>query len=596
MWLVNCTTLKLEDFIGSNIPKYAILSHTWEEEEVTFHELDQYHPGNLDLPEPRLRQLIYDTTPKGYHKIWETCFKARKHGFQYAWVDTCCINKDSSAELTESINSMFKWYQNAEECYVFLSDLPLGTPAEEWLPECKWFTRGWTLQELIAPQKVLFYNQGWKYVGSKTNFCDLISEITKINKPVLLGTSPAWDYSTATRMSWAAHRKTTRDEDIAYCLLGIFQANLPMIYGEGANAFFRLQEEIVRRTNDLTVFAWNPRAGQELPCSLFALSPRGFADTGSVERIHQDELAPVFSITNRGLRFENFKQLRKMPIKDADRVLGVSDTSEYSPTSVMTYYIPLGEHLEPGTRWFTIAMKLRKIGPDLFVRSGKLLEFAWDLSSGLRASFHICLEPPEFNPKGMPDGRAREGAVYFPGHVFQIKDVLPESHWDAADMLFYTPWDDFSLVLCARGVVYLAESVVTLMLCIRHTIEPKSEDTQDWHARVSSVIFDAEQHHRLASWLFRQERFGHDVTWDDVQIDHPEILDFTNQLEVVANGIGYRISISATESIVPSISEESIISIEFDVKKLRSPTLETNQRHQQGESVRVFKDLPDKRR
>ena len=292
MWLVNCTTLKLEDFIGSNIPKYAILSHTWEEEEVTFHELDRHRPGNLDLPEPRLRQLIYDRTPKGYHKIWKTCSKARKHGFQYAWIDTCCINKDSSAELTESINSMFQWYQNAEECYVFLSDLPLGTPAEEWLPECKWFTRGWTLQELIAPQKVLFYNQGWKYVGSKTMFCDLISEITNIDKGVLLGTTPAWNHSTATRMSWAAHRQTTRVEDIAYCLLGIFQVNLPMIYGEGANAFFRLQEEIVRRTNDLTVFAWDQREGQESPCRLFALSPGGFADIGLVVRIPQILLDP----------------------------------------------------------------------------------------------------------------------------------------------------------------------------------------------------------------------------------------------------------------------------------------------------------------
>jgi hypothetical protein len=590
MWLVNCKTLKLEYFIGSNTPKYAILSHTWEEEEVTFHELDRHHPGNLDLPEPRLRQLIYDTTPKGYHKIWETCFKAREHGFQYAWIDTCCINKDSSAELTESINSMFRWYQNAEECYVFLSDLPSATPVEEWLPNCKWFTRGWTLQELIAPQKVLFHNQGWKYVGSKTMFCDMISEITNIDKEVLRGTTPAWGFPTATRMSWAAHRQTSRVEDIAYCLLGIFQVNLPMIYGEGANAFFRLQEEIVRRTNDLTVFAWDQREGQELPCNLFALSPGGFADIGFIMRIPQVLLDPVFSITNRGLRFENFKMLRMMKIRDADSGLGVSDTSEYSPISGMMYYIPLGirlkaEDLESSSRWSTIAMKLRKIGPDLFIRFGKLLKIAWN-ASGPQISFHICLVPRELHLLG--DVNGRRGAVYFPGHVFQIKKVLPESHWDAADMLFYAPWVDFSLVLAARGVVHLAESVVTLMLCIR--VEITAGGT------LSCRLFNAEQHHRLASWLFRQERFGHDVTWDDVQIDHPETLDFTNQLEVVANGIGYRISVSATPSIVPSISEESIYSVNFDVQKLQSPTLETDQRHQQGESVRVFKDLPDRRR
>ncbi|PMD20393.1 HET-domain-containing protein, partial [Hyaloscypha hepaticicola] len=304
MWLVNCTTLKLEYFIGSKIPKYAILSHTWEDEQVTFQELDRHHPRDLDLSERRLRQHIYDTTPKGYHKIWETCFLSKKRGFQHAWIDTCCINNDSSAELTESINSMFQWYQNAEECYVFLSDLPSETSAEEGFLKCKWFTRGWTLQELIAPKQVLFYNQAWKYVGSKATFCDLISEITNIDKRVLQGINAAWDFSTATRMSWAAQRQTTRIEDIAYCLLGIFQVNLPMIYGEGANAFFRLQEEIVRRTNDLTVLAWNQKEGQELPCSLFASSPAGFADTGFVEAFHQQFLAPVFSITNKGLRFE----------------------------------------------------------------------------------------------------------------------------------------------------------------------------------------------------------------------------------------------------------------------------------------------------
>ncbi len=593
MWLVNCTTLTLECFIGSNIPKYAILSHTWEEEEVTFQELDRHHPGDLDLPEPRLRQHIYDTTPKGYHKIWETCFKARRHGFQYAWIDTCCINKDSSAELTESINSMFQWYQNAEECYVFLPDLPSETSAEEGFPNCKWFTRGWTLQELIAPKKLLFYNQAWKYVGSKTLLCDLISEITKIGKLVLQGTVPAWGHSTSTRMSWAAHRQTTRVEDIAYCLLGIFQVNLPMIYGEGANAFLRLQEEIVRRTNDLTIFAWNQREGQELPYTLFAPSPAGFSDTRFLMQFSQRELVPVFSITNKGLRFENFKRLRKILIKGADNGLGVSETSEYLTTSVMTYYIPLGGFWNPNrsevSTTTTLAMKLRKIGPDLFVRFGELLKIPWDLNSSPSMSFHICLEPPELRFGRNAD--AREGAVYFPRQAFQIKDVVPESYWDAADMLFYAPWDDFSLVLAARGVVHLADSVVTLMLCFRFML-----DTEHLTFHTSCMVFNAEKHNRLVSWLFRHKRFGHDITWNDVQIDHPEILDFTNQLEVVAHGTGYRISVSLTLGIVPHISKESLYSVEFEIEKLPSSTLETNQSHRQGQSSGWLKHLPDRRR
>jgi hypothetical protein len=143
MWLVNSSTLQLEYFVGSNTPSYVILSHTWEDEEVTFQELAQ--PSAV--------------SKKGYLKIKETCLKARRHGHRYAWIDTCCIDKSSSAELTESINSMFRWYKNAEVCYAFLSDFRSGASAEDELAACRWFTRGWTLQELIAPTRLRFYNQ-----------------------------------------------------------------------------------------------------------------------------------------------------------------------------------------------------------------------------------------------------------------------------------------------------------------------------------------------------------------------------------------------------------------------------------------------------
>jgi len=117
---------------------------------------------------------------------------------------------------------MFQWYQDAIECYVFLSDLSAGTTSSEGFAGCKWFTRGWTLQELIAPTTVLFYNQSWEYLGTKEEFCDEISLITNINKEVLEGSAKLWNESVAARMSWAAHRETTRTEDLAYCLLGIF--------------------------------------------------------------------------------------------------------------------------------------------------------------------------------------------------------------------------------------------------------------------------------------------------------------------------------------------------------------------------------------
>jgi hypothetical protein len=202
MWLVNATMLKLHQFSESNIPQYSILSHTWEDEEVTFQE--------LVLPSSRVE------SKKGYLKIKQTCIRALEHGIQYAWIDTCCIDKTSSAELMENINSMFQWCKAAAHCYVYLSDLRPGTPAEGGLGACRWFTRGWTLQELIAPKEVQFYDQEWKHIGSKADFSDTIASITRINVKVLLGYDKAKRYSVASRMAWAAHWRAERTEDLAY--------------------------------------------------------------------------------------------------------------------------------------------------------------------------------------------------------------------------------------------------------------------------------------------------------------------------------------------------------------------------------------------
>jgi hypothetical protein len=278
MWLVNSSTLNLEYFVGSNIPKYAILSHTWEDEEVSLQELAQH----------------FAASKKGYIKIKETCVRARRHGLQYAWIDTCCIDKSSSAELTECINSMFQWYKNAEKCHVFLSDLGSETPAEDGLAACHWFTRGWTLQELIAPAEVRFYNQTWSSIGTKKKFSSIISSITSIDKNALLSHRPPKAYSVATRMSWAAYRETTRIEDLAYCLLGIFDVNIPMIYGKGTKSFRRLQEEIISGSNDLTIFAWDQEQEEGGPNHLFAPSPAQFGHANSIECVPRPLADPAF--------------------------------------------------------------------------------------------------------------------------------------------------------------------------------------------------------------------------------------------------------------------------------------------------------------
>ncbi|PVH83581.1 HET-domain-containing protein [Cadophora sp. DSE1049] len=269
MWLINTTTLGLEEFFGSDTPRYAILSHTWDDEEVSFQEFGS-RPATLK---------------KGWSKIKKTCDKAARHGYKYAWVDTCCIDKRSSAELTESINSMFKWYQDAGVCYVYLPDLPADVPVVEGLKACRWFTRGWTLQELIAPRDIRFYGRDWHWLGTKKDFAEQISTITGIRVPVLRLTKSPKIYSISTRMSWAANRTTKRIEDMAYCLLGIFDVTMPMLYGEGTRAFGRLQEEIIKRSNDMTIFAWSQPEGEQEDASgaLFAPSPAFFAQTIEVE-------------------------------------------------------------------------------------------------------------------------------------------------------------------------------------------------------------------------------------------------------------------------------------------------------------------------
>ncbi|KAI0006566.1 heterokaryon incompatibility protein-domain-containing protein [Xylariaceae sp. FL0662B] len=247
MRLLNSSSGEMKDFISYNeIPPYAILSHTWCDDEVSFQDW-QY------LPWPEVQKK------EGYRKIEYCCQQASKEGLEWVWADTCCIDKTSSAELTESINSMFRWYRNAAVCYAFLADVPHDlepSRLEENLGKSRWFTRGWTLQELIAPAEVVFYSMDWHQVGTKSQLSTCISNITLIEETYLDGANIEFA-SIAQRMSWAAKRQTSRDEDVAYCLLGIFDVNMPLIYGEGPKAFQRLQKEIMQAyPEDHTLFAW----------------------------------------------------------------------------------------------------------------------------------------------------------------------------------------------------------------------------------------------------------------------------------------------------------------------------------------------------
>ncbi|KAH7355012.1 heterokaryon incompatibility protein-domain-containing protein, partial [Rhexocercosporidium sp. MPI-PUGE-AT-0058] len=247
--LIQTSTLRLESFLPGQIPEYAILSHTWTDgHEISYEEMES---------------IVLNTSHSarnkfGYSKIVKTCEVARELGLDYIWVDTCCIKKSSSAELSEAINSMFQWYENAEVCIAYLADLPPTSNLENRMSRCKWFTRGWCLQELIAPRNVRFYNCRWIYIGAKvdSNLLSLVARISGIDERVLVDASSLTNISVAKKMSWAASRETTKPEDLAYCLMGIFDVNMPLLYGEGSKAFLRLQEEIIKRSNDLSIFAW----------------------------------------------------------------------------------------------------------------------------------------------------------------------------------------------------------------------------------------------------------------------------------------------------------------------------------------------------
>ncbi|KAI4085923.1 MAG: hypothetical protein LQ348_000961 [Seirophora lacunosa] len=308
MRLINTTTLEFSEFFDNAIPEYVILSHRWGSDEASFKDFEKG----------------IQHTRSGFGKIRGFCNLALKSQYDWAWVDTCCIDKSSSAELTEAINSMYRWYENARVCFVYLADVSWRTTAPALqqasmmsFRASNWFTRGWTLQELLAPQDVRFNDRTWGSIGTKVSLIHEISELTNIDVQYLsphqnievepCSKSPdcrahsGREPSIATRMSWVSRRQTSRTEDMAYCLLGIFDVNMPLLYGEGRKAFRRLQYEILKQSDDESIFAW---ASQFVTHAGLAFWPTDFRDSRYVHRWGpiSNERRP-YSMTNQGLSF-----------------------------------------------------------------------------------------------------------------------------------------------------------------------------------------------------------------------------------------------------------------------------------------------------
>lgn len=365
MRLLNCRTIRLEDFLEDAAPKYAILSHTWGDQEVSHEDMQRLTAAELDM-----------TRGGGYSKLVGACAQALRDGLGYLWADTCCIDKSSSAELSEAINSMFRWYARAQVCYAYLVDVPgshsysssppsnvgaaddddsakeeeeadaaasvVNTPA---FASSRWFTRGWTLQELLAPRRLIFYASDWSRLASKAAVTALLERITKVDayylgassRPNAAALPRLHRAGAAERMSWASGRQTTRPEDMAYCLLGLFGINMPLVYGEGGpRAFRRLQEEIMRGCDDMSLLAWratssgqyHPAATTTTPTvaewSFLADSPASFANSGNIVPVDDGGAASSdkrvgsrrtpFAVTNKGLQVD-------LPLTDGKRSL-----------------------------------------------------------------------------------------------------------------------------------------------------------------------------------------------------------------------------------------------------------------------------------
>ncbi|KAI1349672.1 HET-domain-containing protein [Xylaria sp. FL0043] len=361
MYLLDVHTRQLQEFIGNMTPPYAILSHTWGDDEVLFQ----------DLADPRHKEKL------GYRKIEGCCQQAICDGFDFVWIDTCCIDKRSSAELSEAINSMFRWYGEAKVCYVYLVDVfPEEDPHEpsSVFFNSRWFTRGWTLQELIAPHNLKFFYSNWTVIFETTresreriqfdpyepdfskadSFLDTIASITGIEDWHMYSLHTMditlKHVSVATKLSWVSRRSTTRTEDMAYCLLGLLDVNMPLLYGEGHRAFLRLQEEFLKKSFDSSILLWGfgldrsdiQNFGAGFNPSCLASTPRlfyGFRNIALVESDHLLDSRPgeIWALTPYGLRVE-------LPVLQVDArskvYLCVTDYTTLGPP-FETFAIPL---------------------------------------------------------------------------------------------------------------------------------------------------------------------------------------------------------------------------------------------------------------
>ena len=297
MRLINVNTLDIESFLGQAEQPYVILSHRWGPDEVKFEDYASY---KTQIKEQMSKPQGGGPTT-GISKIAGACLQSRKLKLRYLWIDTCCIDKRSTSEESESINSMFSWYKEARICLAHLKDIVKGS--NKSFSDSEWFTRGWTLQELLAPKDITFFDRDWNQLGTKVSRSTDIEKATRIAPRHMINFESA---CMATRMSWQAGRKTTRIEDLAYSLFGICEVGMDLRYGERDKAFRRLQEQIINSdAGDESILAWeSDELGDDKPSGVLAPRPDCFKRSANLtiaSPSHKYRHRDVYRISNKGL-------------------------------------------------------------------------------------------------------------------------------------------------------------------------------------------------------------------------------------------------------------------------------------------------------
>ncbi|KAH8588545.1 heterokaryon incompatibility protein-domain-containing protein [Bisporella sp. PMI_857] len=482
--------------ISNPTTRYAILSHTWGEdnEEVTFEDLKN-SSGKMK---------------KGYKKLQFCGQQAARDTLEYFWVDTCCIDKSSSAELQEAINSMFRWYKNAE-----------------------------------------FYAKDWSLLGDKKNDAGYIADATGINIAILENGDLLSDVSVAQRMSWAAKRKCTRLEDVAYSLMGLFGISMPMLYGEGNKAFCRLQEEIIKSSNDLTIFAWNPDpAGVDKYCSILAPCPAVFSESGGIKKFNRAFSHPEFTLNNKGLRMTT--SLWKCLVNQ----MGVT---------TIRYFLRLGgDPLEP-TGAFLIM-----VGPGYFFRDGHMpfSTASKSMAAGMRTTeIYIAIHPPTLTESIDLTSFSQISFVVPSNRRYWAPTVaIPEELWDDSNGLFFATANHIIQVLKLQ--LHIPNTNVTLSVVVLYDHRDKPG---------ASNIFNPEpgkRYDRLTRYLFRPRHANERFRIRDLLYEFPEVEDLTDHFEVIVSKERYTIKAIMQLGVVKEVSPTMpVYSLTFEVSKEQNESL-----------------------